>query len=72
LHGTWTWYRANGALLQRGNIDHDVKHGRWERWDAQGRPLDTGDYDQDRKSGDWTTYNPDGTIKAVKRHGPKR
>lgn len=69
LHGTWIWYRANGALLQRGHIDNDVKHGRWERWDARGRPLDAGDYDQGRKSGEWTTCNPDGTVKAVKRHG---
>ena len=61
-----------GALMQRGEIDHDVKHGRWERWDAQGRPLDAGDYDQGRKSGEWTTYNPDGTVKVVKRHRAKQ
>ncbi len=71
LHGTWTWYRANGVLLQRGDFDDDVKHGRWERWDAQGHPLDTGEYDHGRKAGDWTTYNPDGTVKAVKRHPRK-
>lgn len=71
LYGTWTWYRANGVLLQRGDFDDDVKHGRWERWDAQGHPLDTGEYDHGRKAGDWTTYNPDGTVKAVKRHPRK-
>lgn len=69
LQGTWTWYRANGKLLQRGDIDRGVKHG---RWDAQGRPLDAGDYDQGRKAGEWTTYNPDGTVKSVKNHSPKR
>lgn len=72
LHGIWTWYRANGALLQRGGMDHDLKHGRWERWDAAGRPLDSGDYVQGRKSGEWTTYNPDGTVKAVKSHPTRR
>ncbi|MEV9459957.1 toxin-antitoxin system YwqK family antitoxin [Klebsiella quasipneumoniae] len=51
MHGTWTWYRANGALMQRGSFEHDVKHGRWERWDASGCLIYTGDYDNGRKSG---------------------
>ena len=47
--GVWTWYRANGVLLQRGAFDHGTKDSAWERWDAQGNHVDTTWWKQGRK-----------------------
>ena len=70
--GRWTWWRANGELLQKGGFDDDeAKHGVWERWTAEGDPLDHGEYDHGRKTGRWTVFNPDGSVKKTTNHRPR-
>jgi uncharacterized protein YdhG (YjbR/CyaY superfamily) len=43
LHGSWSWWRADGTLLRTGSFDRGRQVGAWTTYDAAGGPVRTTD-----------------------------
>jgi len=45
MHGSWSWYRADGSIMRTGAFDCGRQIGTWQTFDRKGRVVKATSFD---------------------------